>query len=175
MELANLKIFKVEKIEAQGGSLRIFCALKDSKYEIHKSYLDFKEYEESKGVNTIKELKKIEMNIKIIKNEIHNFFKKNQSNRIAAYGAAAKGNTILNYAEITHKNIEFILDNSILKQGKFLPGSRIPILGPEAVNLEGLDYIVILPWNIKQEIKKILLKKKKGLKFVNFIPKLEIT
>ena len=126
--------------------------------------------------NNLQEKKKLENFIHpLIKNEIQNFFKHNQNNRIAAYGAAAKGNTILNYAGITDKDIEFILDNSILKQGKFLPGSRIPILGSEVPDLQGLDYIVILPWNLKQEIKKILLKKKKDLKFVNFIPKLEIT
>ena len=175
LEVTNLKIISVEKIEAQGGSLRVFCALKDSKYKRHYSYFYIKGYEETLNLNTMKELTKIDLNAKKIKNEIQKFFQNNKNKRIAAYGAAAKGNTILNYVGITDRDIEFIIDKSILKQGKFLPGSRIPILSLEDSDLQGLQFIVILPWNIKKEIKKILLEKKEDLKFANFIPKLEIT
>ena len=76
--------------------------------------------------------------------------------KVVAYGAAAKGNTLLNYCGVKSDLIAFVADLSPYKQGKYLPGSRIPILAPEEIEKQKPDYILILPWNIKVEIVKQL-------------------
>lgn len=95
--------------------------------------------------------------------------------KIAAYGAAAKGNTFLNYCGIKDDMIDFVVDISPYKQNKFLPGSHIPVLNEEALKMHKPEYIIILPWNIKQEIKQQLAYVKEwGGKFIIAIPELQI-
>ena len=94
---------------------------------------------------------------------------------IAGYGAPAKGNTLLNYCGITSKLLSFTVDISPHKQNRFLPGSHIPIFKPEKIFQDQPDYLLILPWNIKDEI-MIQMKdiRKWGGKFVTFIPKITV-
>ena len=94
---------------------------------------------------------------------------------MAAYGAAAKGNTLLNYAGIKTDLLPFICDAAVSKQGKFTPGSHIPILEPSELKTRPLDYLVILPWNLAEEIKRQL----GGIisaktRFVTAVPKMKI-
>ena len=92
------------------------------------------------------------------------------------YGAAAKGNTLLNYAEVKADLLPVVFDAAASKQWKYLPGSQIPIIPSEQLYNRKVDYILILPWNIKSEIKLQVKKMIKGeVKFITAIPKLEIT
>ena len=101
---------------------------------------------------------------------------KKSGKAIAAYGAAAKGNTLLNYAGVKPDLMPFVFDAAVAKQGKFLPGSHIPILAPEILKLETLDYLVVFPWNLLAEVKKqIRPHVSHQLKFVTAIPELNIS
>jgi hypothetical protein len=95
--------------------------------------------------------------------------------RVAAYGAAAKGNTLLNYCGVRTDMVDFVADKNPTKQGRFLPGSRIPVLGPEAIDAQKPDFVLILPWNLKDEIVGQLAHIRAwGGQFVVPIPALEI-
>ena len=99
-----------------------------------------------------------------------------QNKKIIAYGAAAKGNTLLNYADIKTDAIKYVVDLNPSKQNKFMPGSGIPIFEEKIIKEYKPDYILILPWNLKDEIKSNLKYVRKwGAKFVTAIPKLEIS
>jgi hypothetical protein len=94
---------------------------------------------------------------------------------VAAYGAAAKGNTLLNYAGIKKDLLPFVCDAAIAKQNKYLPGSHIPIISPSELTKITLDYLLILPWNIAEEVKSQNASlTKKGTKFVTVVPELRI-
>ena len=95
---------------------------------------------------------------------------------VAGYGAAAKGNTLLNFAGVGRDLINFVVDRNPAKQGKFLPGSRIPIVNETVLADLRPDYIVILPWNLKAEmLEQLAYTQSWGAKFVNAVPRLEIT
>ena len=95
---------------------------------------------------------------------------------VAAYGAAAKGNTLLNYAGVKPDLLPFVCDAAAAKQGKFMPGSHIPILPPEALRQRRPDVLLILPWNIADEVKaKHAGLAAQGTKFVTAVPRLEVT
>ena len=100
---------------------------------------------------------------------------KSSGRKVAAYGAAAKGNTLLNYCGIKKDLIDFVVDISPYKQGKFLPASHISVLPEEEIKLKKPDFILILPWNIKDEIiNQLYYVKEWGCRFVVPLPKLEI-
>ena len=93
-----------------------------------------------------------------------------------AYGAAAKGNTLLNYAGVKPDLIPFVCDAAPAKQGQFMPGSHIPILPPERLIQVKPDYVLILPWNIASEVKlQNAQLKRNGARFVTVVPELEIS
>jgi ABC-type Fe3+-hydroxamate transport system substrate-binding protein len=112
-----------------------------------------------------------------IKNNLLEFLidQKKQGKKVAAYGAAAKGNTLLNYAGVKSDLLPFVCDAASAKQGKFLPGSHIPILSPDQILAFNPDYVLILPWNISGEIKiandKLV---KSGSIFVTVVPELKL-
>jgi len=97
------------------------------------------------------------------------------SNNVVAYGAAAKGNTLLNYAGVNSDLLSFVVDRNPAKQGKFLPGTHIPIVDEARLHKEHPNYVVILPWNLKTEITEQLsyIRKWDG-KFVTFVPALSV-
>jgi ABC-type Fe3+-hydroxamate transport system substrate-binding protein len=100
---------------------------------------------------------------------------KNENVKIVAYGAPAKGNTLLNYCGIGKDFIDFTVDISPYKQGMLLPGSRIPIYSPEKIEETKPDYIIILPWNIKEEIiSQMNYVREWGGKFITLIPNIEV-
>lgn len=101
---------------------------------------------------------------------------KRKGKSVAAYGAAAKGNTLMNYAGIRPDLIRYVVDKNEAKQGKFMPGSRIPVVAPKVLAQQGPDYLVILPWNIASEVKQQNAHLAGlGTKFVTAVPDLEIT
>jgi hypothetical protein len=100
---------------------------------------------------------------------------KRAGKKVAAYGAAAKGNTLLNYAGVKPDLLPFVCDAAAAKQGKFMPGSHIPILAPAVLDGQRPDYLVILPWNIAAEVTQQNARLAElGTKFVIAVPKLEI-
>ena len=112
-----------------------------------------------------------------MKNQIKVFFEnaKKDKKKVVCYGAAAKGNTLLNYCEIGKDAIEYTVDKSPHKQGLYLPGSHIPIHEPERIKDTKPDFVVILPWNIKNEIiNEISYVRDWGGKFVILVPEVKI-
>jgi 2-polyprenyl-3-methyl-5-hydroxy-6-metoxy-1,4-benzoquinol methylase len=169
----NLKIYNVEKINTHGGSLRIYVCHDNYFKKINKKVKQILK-EESKIVKNPKFYKNLNLKIKKIKKDLLEFlFKlKNKNQKVCAYGAAAKGNTLLNFCKINSDLIYCIFDNSRSKQGMYMPGSHIPVLGSKSIKKIKPDYILILPWNIRGEIKK-QLKKYKSKIFIA-VPKIKI-
>ncbi len=132
--------------------------------------------ENSKGMQTIDYYKDFLKKIGKVKTDLVDFLIKQKMNRtrVAAYGAAAKGNTLLNYCGIKNDLIEFIVDASPHKQGKYLPGSHVPIVDEGMIRKIKPKYILILPWNLKDEItKQLSYARDWNAKFVVPIPKLK--
>jgi len=158
-ESFDLEIFDVEEIPTQGGSLRIFAKHQEDKTkEISNNVSNLLEKEISKKMNSIDYYRNFQEKVNNVKYSLLQFLLdvKKKSKKVAAYGAAAKGNTLLNYCGIKSDLIEFVADKSPYKIGKFLPGSHIPIVEEEHIKIEKPNYILILPWNIKEEIMKQL-------------------
>ena len=173
----NLYIFDLDKINIHGGSLRIYVRKKFNK-KISKSKKLIREIKNKKKMNfhSDKSFKNFEKKVSSIKFVSTKFLKKikSRNKKISAYGAAAKGNTFLNYCNINNKLIDFVYDKNKLKQNKYLPGSKIKVLNPNKISKNRPDYLIILPWNIRSEVIKTLdYVKKWGCKFVVFIPRLK--
>jgi hypothetical protein len=151
----GLELFDVEEIPTHGGSLRIFAKhAEDPTRKNLKSVKDLLEKELSRGLNTIAYYGDFQSKADQIKYDLINFLIKQKENgrKVAAYGAAAKGNTLLNYCGIRKDLIAFVVDASPYKQGKYLPGNHIPVVGEDEIKKYKPDYVLILPWNIKEEI-----------------------
>lgn len=173
-ESAGLRVWDVEKLPTHGGSLRLFgCHDTDPRPtspSVEAVLIEEREY----GLQTLAPYAKFQARANQIKNDLLVFLleQKRQGACVAAYGAAAKGNTLLNYAGIKPDLLPFVCDAAPAKQGKFLPGSHIPILPPSALYAYQPDYILILPWNIAPEIRSQLGNLK--TRFVTAVPSLRI-
>ncbi|MBY9007043.1 MAG: class I SAM-dependent methyltransferase [Candidatus Lokiarchaeota archaeon] len=151
----GLEIFDVDEIETHGGSLRIYARHKnDNKNNISKNVTNLLNYENSIKINKLEHYMGFQDRINKIKYDLIQFLidKKHEGKKVIAYGAAAKGNTLLNYCGIRNDLVKFVVDLSPFKQEKFLPGSHIPIYKEDKIKESKPDYILILPWNIKKEI-----------------------
>ena len=174
----KLLIYDAEELPTHGGSLRLYLKhSENSSIPVSENVKVLLDKEIFYGINKPEYYKHFAEKIKNIKIDILEFLilQKKNGKKVAAYGAAAKGNTFLNYCGIKNDLIDFVVDASPHKQGKFLPGSHIPIVNEEYIKLNKPDYILILPWNIKEEIFKQLdyIKNWDG-KFVFSIPSLEV-
>ena len=129
------------------------------------------------GINRLEFYQGFQSKAEEVKTNLIDFLinaKKNDK-KVVAYGAAAKGNTMMNFAGIRPDLIQYVVDKNPAKQGKFMPGNRIPIQTEEHLKADNPDYVVILPWNLKNEVTKQLdYIKKNGGNFVTFVPALEI-
>lgn len=174
----KLELFEVEEIPTHGGSLRVYLKHEGERnFKISKSVKDLLIKEELLGVKNLNYYFKFKKNVVKIKNDFLKFLidSKMQGKKIAAYGAAAKGNTLLNYCGIKKDLIEFVVDASPYKQGKYLPGSHIPVVSEGKIREVKPDYVIILPWNIRDEImEQLSYIKEWGGKFVIAIPGLEV-
>lgn len=176
-ESCGLRIFDVEELSTHGGSLRIFGCKKSSIKTQSKNVTDLLEEEIKRGMQTSIFYEGFQGKVDKIKDDLLLFLinEKRKGTKVAAYGAAAKGNTLLNYAGVKADLIPFVCDAAISKQGKFLPGSHIPVLEPKELINYMPDLVMILPWNIAEEVKnqnKNLADK--GVKFFKAIPVLTI-
>jgi len=172
---AGLEIYDVEQTPMQGGSLMIFAS-NPRVFQISKNVENLKKEEIKNGFDKLKTYKKISRNIQKLKNDTIALLSgiKKQGKHIAAYSAPAKGNILLNYFGI--KNfLDFIVDKSKAKQGLYTPGTHLHIYPPEKIFAEKPDYLLVLCWNIADEIMEQLKDyHKKGGKFIIPIPNLQI-
>ena len=176
----GLELFDVQEISTHGGSLRIFAKHKEDNSKLISNNISIlldKEY--NKGVTNLNYYENFQPKVNQIKKELIYFLKEQKLNgkTVAAYGAAAKGNTLLNFCNIKYQDklIDFVVDASPFKQNKFLPGSHIPIVDEQKIKDAKPDFILILPWNIKNEvIVQLSYIKEWNGKFVISIPKLKI-
>ncbi len=177
-ESFNLEIFDVKEILVHGGSLRLFLkSSKNKEIAINENVEKLLKKEKDYGLQEISTYLKFQNNVENSKKYIQEFFikAKEQKKKIVCYGAAAKGNTVLNYCKISKNDIDYVVDISPYKQGKFMPGTHIPIFSPEKIKETKPDYIVILAWNLKDEIiQQINFNKGWDGKFVVLIPEVKI-
>jgi hypothetical protein len=177
-EAADLEMFDVEEIPTHGGSLRIFAKHpEDKSKKISVNVAALLESEKGKGISDINYYRGFEQQALKVKLSVLDFLitRKKVGNSVAAYGAAAKGNTLLNYCGIKSDLIDFVVDANPHKQHKFLPGSHIPVVTETYLKEQKPAFIIIFPWNIKEEVMTQLsyIKEWNG-KFVIAIPHFQI-
>jgi SAM-dependent methyltransferase len=151
----GLKLFDVEELPTHGGSLRIYaCHDADMAKAIGPRVLELRSREEAFGVSRLSTYSAFGERVRETKRKLLSFLidAKRAGKTIVGYGAPGKGNTLLNYCGIRTDFIDYTVDRSPHKQGRFLPGSRIPILHPDTIRQTKPDYVLILPWNLKDEI-----------------------
>jgi len=177
-EFHGFEIFDVEELETHGGSLRIYVKHRESKSQtVGDKVTELLERELKTGVNDIDSYngfqeKALEVKLNFLEYLIR---EKKAGKKIIAFGAAAKGNTFLNYCGIRPDLISCVVDDTPSKQGKFLPQSHIPVVSRSYFDDNKPDIIIILPWNFKKEIiGKLSFAKEWGAQFVTYIPVLEI-
>lgn len=174
----GLRIFDVEELPTHGGSLRIHARREADPLARDTDRLDaVLRMEQAAGMQTLGYYQGFQERVERIKAELLGFLSEQTLARkkVAAYGAAAKGNTLLNFCGVKPGQVAFVCDASPHKQGLFLPGSRIPVLHPDAIRAERPDYVLILPWNIKAEIMdQLSFIRQWGGRFVVPIPSPEI-
>ncbi len=151
---ASLKVWDVDHLPTHGGSLRIYGCHADDPRNISASVGDSLEEERRYGLQQLSCYKKFQSCADRVKTDLLNFLieQKNTGKTVAAYGAAAKGNTLLNYAGVKPDLLPYVCDAAPSKQGKFLPGSHIPILSQDILRERRPDVVLILPWNIAEEV-----------------------
>lgn len=174
----GLTVFDVEELKTHGGSLRVYAQRTDTgRQPISAKVEELLLREKQTGMFNADFYTGFQVKAEIVKNDFLGFLleAKRQGKTVAAYGAAAKGNTLMNYAGVRPDLIKFVVDRNPAKQGKYMPGSRIPIFAPGALLEQRPDYLVILPWNIAAEIKQQNVHLAElGTKFVTAVPKLKI-
>ncbi len=175
----GLKVFDVEQLSTHGGSLRVFATRAEDESKMRSLSVDAIIAEEAKaGLRAHDVYESFQPRIDGIRDEFLTFLVEQRSSGavIAGYGAAAKGNTLLNYCGIKgNELIRFVADLSPHKQGRYLPGVHIPVVAPERIEEEKPDYVVIFPWNLSDEIAAQLSQARGwGAKFVTAIPELKV-
>jgi SAM-dependent methyltransferase len=150
----GLRLHDVEEIPTHGGSLRIYGCHADAGVADSPAVEDLERRERDAGLERLETYLSFEQRVREHKWAIVEFLtgERRAGHRIAAYGAPAKGNTLLNYCGVRTDLIEFTADMNPVKQGRFLPGTHIPIFAPERIREERPDLVFILPWNIRAEI-----------------------
>jgi SAM-dependent methyltransferase len=175
-EKQGLNIFDVEELSTHGGSLRVF-AQKGAVHAESDSVNLCLQQEMNAKMNSINFYLQLQTNAQAIKHQVLKFLddSEKQGLKVAAYGAAAKGNTFLNFIGVNSKSIRYVVDANVHKQNKFMPGSKIPIVDMHYLNENPPDIVFILPWNLKNEIVKDLKKSMhKPTKLIVAIPSLQL-
>ncbi|WP_417813702.1 class I SAM-dependent methyltransferase [Thalassospira alkalitolerans] len=176
-EKNGLKVFDVEELPTHGGSLRVW-AQKTSGTRAETAGLHaIRAKENAAGIATLACYDGFEKKVLKIRDDLIAFVNQAHADgkKVAAYGAAAKGNTLLNYCGITSDQIAFVVDANPHKQNTLLPGSHIPVKSPDALQTEKPDYVIILPWNLKDEIMAAVSHVRDwGGQFVVAVPKVQI-
>jgi SAM-dependent methyltransferase len=174
----GLTLFDVEELPTHGGSLRIYARHdEDTSKPVGERVADLLAREEAAGLGRLETYRSFGERVQRVKWGLLRFLieSKEAGKSIAGYGAPAKGNTLLNYCGIRTDFLDYTVDRSPHKQGRYLPGVRIPIHGPDRLRETRPDYVLILPWNIKEEIVEQMADVRSwGGRFVVAIPEVEI-
>jgi len=175
----GIEVFDVERLPTHGGSLRVFAGLTDSKAHARgKSVDDLLQEERARGLTEVGGYGGFQGKVEGIKRAFLAFVadEKAAGRSLAAFGAAAKGNTFLNTCGVGAEAIDFVVDDTPAKQGKYLPGSHIPVFAEERIRAAKPDVILVLPWNHKTEIiAKLAYIRDWGGRFVTCIPRIEVS
>ncbi|HKU15975.1 MAG TPA: class I SAM-dependent methyltransferase [Steroidobacteraceae bacterium] len=153
----GLRLFDVDQIPTHGGSLRIYgCHAADSSHPNTPAVEQLRAHEIARGLQKVATYGEFEARVKDTKRKLLRFLidARAQGKSVVGYGAPGKGNTLLNYCGIRTDFLDYTVDRSPHKQGRYTPGTHIPILAPERIRETRPDYILILPWNLKNEIVK---------------------
>ena len=152
----NMKVFDVEKIDSQGGSIRCYLSNKNSSEKISRKVIQIVKAEQKLGLNSSIKLKKFKvkilLHIKKLKKLLEKLKKKQK--RISIYGASGKGQALMQFCKINNKIVDYVFDKSSLKQGCFTPGTKIKIKNPADIKKTNIQYLLLLSWNLKKEIIK---------------------
>ena len=177
-EEQGLKLFDIEKLNTHGGSLRVYAIHAENQgQQVSRHVQELIAEEKAFGLDKNAAYQEFAEHVKKMKLDILEKLIdiKKKGKKIAGYGAGAKGNTLLNYCGIGKEIIDYVVDANPNKQGCLLPGTLIPVLAPEELSKSKPDYILIIPWNLKQEIRETLAYAKEwGAKFMTLIPEIEI-
>ena len=170
----GMTVFDVEEIKTHGGSLRVYAQRSDTgKKPVSKSVSELQKKENEIGISSLQFYEGFQKKAEHIKLEFLSFLTKTKQSdkKVVGYGAAAKGNTLVNFSGVGPDLLSYVVDKNIEKQGKYMPGSHIPIVEESRLKLDQPHYVVIFPWNIQKEVMEQLkyIQDWEG-KFVTFIP-----
>jgi SAM-dependent methyltransferase len=175
---AGLHLYDVEELPTHGGSLRVYGSHAEDRLKTAGAVATLLAEEESRGLRRLETYAGFQAKAETVKNDALAFLlqAKREGKSVAAYGAAAKGNTLLNFAGVKPDLLAYVCDAAAAKQNKFMPGSHIPILHPDEILARRPDYVLILPWNIAAEVRQQLASlADQGTKFVTAVPELVIS
>jgi SAM-dependent methyltransferase len=174
----GITLFDVEELSTHGGSLRVFGRHTEyAALPVSASVETIRNREMAKGFHRLETYRAFAERVAEVKRSLLEFLIKarRQGKRIAAYGAPGKGNTLLNFCGIREDFVDYAVDRNPYKHGRYLPGTHIPVFAPEKIAETRPDYVLILPWNLKEEItNQLAYVREWGAKFVVPIPELEI-
>jgi hypothetical protein len=174
----GLTLFDVEELPTHGGSLRIYARhTGDVSKPVQESILELRAREEDAGFTRMETYAHFGEQVRETKRRLLDFLikAKREGKSVAGYGAPGKGNTLLNYCGIRTDFLDYTVDRNPYKQGKFLPGTHIPIFHPDKIRETEPDYVLILPWNFKDEImEQVAYIKDWGGQFVVPIPEVKV-
>ena len=177
-EKAGLSIWDVQELATHGGSLRIYAGHSNEAHPETAAVVALMAEEKRRGMQKTDLYQTFQGKADRIRDEFRAFLEEQKASgqKVVAYGAAAKGNTLLNYAKIKSDLLPFVCDAASAKQGKLMPGSRIPIVPASVLQEQRPDCLVILPWNIVEEIKEQnFLLAKQGTRFATAVPNLKFS
>lgn len=173
----GLRVWDVEELPTHGGSLRLWAVHDDDPRQALPAVAELRSREQAAGMLTPEYYAGFQRCADRVKNDLLAFLlqARREGKRLAAYGAAAKGSTLLNYAGVKPDLVPYVVDASPHKQGMFLPGSRIPIVAEEKLQADRPDYVLILPWNLREEIEaQLAYVRRWGGQFVAVVPRMQI-
>ena len=173
----GLRLYDVEELPTHGGSLRISACHEDAPHETTARLAELREREDASGLRQLETYTSFGERVRALKLELLAVpaEARAEGKTVAAYGAAAKGVTMVNYCGVRSDLVEYVADRSEHKQGLFMPGSRIPVHPPERLDETKPDYVLILAWNLKDEIMSQLAHLREGgTRFVTPVPHVEL-
>ena len=173
----GLVVFDVEQLPTHGGSLRIYVRHAERGREVSPAVEQLRELERAAGLDTLRPYAEFTERVRDVKHALLEFLirARREGKRVAGYGAPGKAATLLNYCGIREDLLEYTVDRSPHKQGRYMPGVHIPVFAPEKLEATRPDYILILPWNLKDEIaEQLAYARQWGAKLVVPIPRVEV-
>ena len=174
---AGLRLFDVQELPTHGGSIRIFACHQNAAHQTTPAVEAMRQLERHHGLDQMPVYAAFAERVRATKRDVLDFLvrAKREGKTVAAYGAAAKGVTLLNYCGVRADMVDYVVDKNPYKQNRFLPGVHIPILPPEQMDKAKPDYVLILPWNIRAEVTEQMRQVRDwGGRFVVAIPKVEV-